>query len=320
MSQKTRATGSSCPCQGRSWNVLASGRASTSASWTRLKPSMADPSKVMPSSSAFSSSAGVMLNAFGVPEDVGEPQLDEADAPLLDRAQHVVPLVSAPAHSPRSPPPASGRGHRPGEPGRRVAAAMFTLRSHAGNSRGNRRVVRLWRQGPCGSSRAGLPRNRAPGDGRVQSGGKVIKRTPAEVRPPGQGRGDRDRRRAIRRPARDDPALLGPGPRADRGGLHRGLRLRRLVDPGLPADPRVGHDPAARPEHGRTSTRSASTRRSTSTASSTTRSPSSPTRATRATSPARPRRTCSRPASPTPPTSGPRPSSSSSTTSSTARA
>ncbi len=47
--------------------MLASGRASTSLSWTRLNPSMAEPSKVMPSSRAFSSSAGVMLNVFGVP-------------------------------------------------------------------------------------------------------------------------------------------------------------------------------------------------------------------------------------------------------------
>ena len=39
----------------------------TSDSWIRLKPSIADPSKVMPSSRAFSSSAGVMLNVFGVP-------------------------------------------------------------------------------------------------------------------------------------------------------------------------------------------------------------------------------------------------------------
>jgi hypothetical protein len=56
-----------CPCQGRSWKVLASGRASTSLSWTRLNPSMADPSKVIPSSRAFSSSAGVMLKVLGVP-------------------------------------------------------------------------------------------------------------------------------------------------------------------------------------------------------------------------------------------------------------
>ena len=77
MSQKTRATwasgtspcGPNCPwpCQGRSWKVLASGRARTSLSWTRLKPSMADPSNVIPSPRAFSSSAGVMLNVFGVP-------------------------------------------------------------------------------------------------------------------------------------------------------------------------------------------------------------------------------------------------------------
>ena len=67
MSQKTRATGASSWCQGRSWKVFGSGRASTSLSWTRLKPSMAEPSKVIPSSRAFSSSAGVMLNALGVP-------------------------------------------------------------------------------------------------------------------------------------------------------------------------------------------------------------------------------------------------------------
>ena len=67
MSQKTRATCASSWCHGSSWNVFGSGRARTSASCTRLNPSMADPSKVMPSSSAFSSSAEVMLNPFGVP-------------------------------------------------------------------------------------------------------------------------------------------------------------------------------------------------------------------------------------------------------------
>jgi hypothetical protein len=67
MSQNTRATGASSAFHGRIWNVLASGRASTSLSCTRLKPSMAEPSNVMPSSRATSSSAGVMLKAFGVP-------------------------------------------------------------------------------------------------------------------------------------------------------------------------------------------------------------------------------------------------------------
>jgi hypothetical protein len=60
MSQKTRATPAPSSCQGSSWKVFGSGRARTSDSWTRLKPSMAEPSKVMPSSRAFSSSAGVM--------------------------------------------------------------------------------------------------------------------------------------------------------------------------------------------------------------------------------------------------------------------
>ena len=51
----------------RGENVLGSGRARTSDSCTRLKPSMAEPSKVMPSSRAFSSSAGVMLKTLGMP-------------------------------------------------------------------------------------------------------------------------------------------------------------------------------------------------------------------------------------------------------------
>ena len=53
--------------EGRIWNVRGSGLARTSLSCTRLKPSMAEPSNVMPSSRAFSSSAGVMANAFGTP-------------------------------------------------------------------------------------------------------------------------------------------------------------------------------------------------------------------------------------------------------------
>ena len=67
MSQKTLATGTSAGCQGRTWKVFTSGRARTSDSWIRLKPSIAEPSKVMPSSRAFSSSAGVMLKVLGVP-------------------------------------------------------------------------------------------------------------------------------------------------------------------------------------------------------------------------------------------------------------
>ena len=96
MSQKTRATGMialALPIRnGRIWKVFGSGLASTSLSCTRLKPSMAEPSKVMPSSRAFSSSAGVMAEDFGDAEDVGEPELDEADGALLDRPEHVFAL------------------------------------------------------------------------------------------------------------------------------------------------------------------------------------------------------------------------------------
>ena len=47
----------------------------------------------MPSSSATSSSAGVISTDFKKPEHVGEPQPDEADAPLLDGAQDVLELT-----------------------------------------------------------------------------------------------------------------------------------------------------------------------------------------------------------------------------------
>ena len=63
-----------------------------SDSWIRLKPSIEEPSKPMPSANAPSSSCEVMVNDFRKPEDVGEPQADEADAPLLDGAQDVLGL------------------------------------------------------------------------------------------------------------------------------------------------------------------------------------------------------------------------------------
>ena len=68
-------------------------------------------------------------------------------------------------------------------------------------------------------------------------------------------------------------------------------RVRRLVRPRLPGHQRVRHGPVRRRGDRACSTRSASTRRSTSTSSCTTRSRASPTAATRATSRARPRST-----------------------------
>ena len=54
---------------------------------------MAEPSKVMPSSRAFSSSAGVMAKRLELAEHVGEPEADEADPALLDGAQDVLVLA-----------------------------------------------------------------------------------------------------------------------------------------------------------------------------------------------------------------------------------
>ena len=133
-----------------------------------------------------------------------------------------------------------------------------------------------------------------------------------------RGGGRRDRRPPLLRPAGPDAALLGARAPAHRGGVRGGLRLRRLVDPRLPGDPGVGHDPDARPQHGG----------------------DRPVPAAQDARPqllrARPghRRVVPRdpryiakkaeeylrrPASPTPPTSGPRPSSTSSTTSASCR-
>ena len=47
----------------------------------------------MPSSSATSSSAGVISNRLQEAEDVGEPEAHEADAALLDGAQDVLVLA-----------------------------------------------------------------------------------------------------------------------------------------------------------------------------------------------------------------------------------
>lgn len=58
MSQNIRAVPGASARHGRIWNVPGSGLAIMSDSYTRAKPSMAEPSKPMPSSNACSSSAG----------------------------------------------------------------------------------------------------------------------------------------------------------------------------------------------------------------------------------------------------------------------
>src|SRR5436305_12668377 len=58
MSQNIRAVPGAWSRHGSTWNVVGSGRASMSDSCTRAKPSIAEPSKPMPSANAPSSSAG----------------------------------------------------------------------------------------------------------------------------------------------------------------------------------------------------------------------------------------------------------------------
>ena len=65
-----------------------------------------------------------------------------------------------------------------------------------------------------------------------------------------QGRGREVRRRPVLRPAGRDAALQRPGTVGRRGLLHRGPDVRRLLDPRLPGDPRVGHEAHPRPDDG----------------------------------------------------------------------
>ncbi len=64
-----------------------------------------------------------------------------------------------------------------------------------------------------------------------------------------QGRGCRDHRRPVLRPARHHAALHRPGRLLRSRGLRGRPGLRRFLDPRLPEDPRVGHGPAAGPDH-----------------------------------------------------------------------
>ena len=232
MSQNTRATGASSGCQGRIWNVLGSGRASTSLSWTRLKPSMADPSKVMPSSRAFSSSAGVMAKVLGVPRtSVNHSWTKRTPRSSTVRSTYSCWLRMSPPLERRRRPLVAGRVLQCRRPG--GLGDEFIRRSQTGNGReipawqalpgeaarrrraGTPDPMDLWRPGshhawcppsegtrPVASDRDGRPRrNRAAAD-------------PGGGAPPGAGRGHRDRRRPVRRPARPHAALLGPRPRA----------------------------------------------------------------------------------------------------------
>ena len=65
-----------------------------------------------------------------------------------------------------------------------------------------------------------------------------------------EGRGRRDGRRPLLRPARSDAALHRAGLVVRPVRLRRRPRLRRLVDPWVPGDPRVRHVAVPGPDHG----------------------------------------------------------------------
>ena len=145
-------------------------------------------------------------------------------------------------------------------------------------------------------------------------------RTGAARRAGGARVGDRDPgadgRPEVLRPVRPLAAHDAAGERVRRVGLRRGARLRRLLDPRLAGDLRVGHAADARPDERdpRPVHRGAD-------ALAHLRDPRPAHRrgydATRGSSRSAPRRTCARRGSPTPRTSAPSASSSSSTRSRT---
>ena len=90
MSQNIRATPCSAGRHGSTANVLGSGIAIMSDSSIALKPVIEEPSKPIPPSNASASSVALIENAFRLPEDVGEPQADEADVALRGGRDHVL--------------------------------------------------------------------------------------------------------------------------------------------------------------------------------------------------------------------------------------
>ena len=108
-SQNMRPTPCSSGRHGSTANVLGSGIAIMSDSSIALKPVIEEPSKPMPASNASSSSADVDRERLQLPEDVREPEADEADLALLHERLDVLrglrPIRCHPAGPYRWPPP-----------------------------------------------------------------------------------------------------------------------------------------------------------------------------------------------------------------------
>ena len=89
-SQIIRATFERSPSEyGISWNVVGSGIATMSDSSIALKPVIDEPSKPMPSSSAPSSSAGVIAKLFRCPSMSVNQRRTKSHLLVLDPLEHV---------------------------------------------------------------------------------------------------------------------------------------------------------------------------------------------------------------------------------------
>jgi len=72
---------------GKIENVAGSGFANISDSVTRANPSIAEPSKPIPSAKAFSNSAGAIATDFRKSQDIRKPQTDKANVALFQCAK-----------------------------------------------------------------------------------------------------------------------------------------------------------------------------------------------------------------------------------------
>ena len=88
MSQNIRAVPWWSPRHGSTANVDGSGLTSMSASYTRARPSIAEPSNPMPFGEGTLELGRGDSHGLQRAEDVGEPEPDEPDVALLDGAEH----------------------------------------------------------------------------------------------------------------------------------------------------------------------------------------------------------------------------------------
>ena len=312
-----RAVAGVSPRHGRIWNVDGSGIASMSDSCTRAKPSIAEPSKPMPSAKAPSSSAGAMATDFRDPRTSvnhrrtkrtsrsSSARRTKSSCFPMAAVSHADCYVGVTRPSPlsvtfgsRPPRDAFGNRHtqrggeaaivsgrapaasrpRPGQRHRRRPRRQRRSRGRALQGRGGAASAP---RGVPGDGADGLP-DRGPGD--------------AGLAHPGVPGGDRDARgapagRGVRRPGRGRrlPRPGGPPPRGRRHPQERPDQLRR----GDPRRPDRGPPGQAPPVELRRRRRDPQLRGG--------RTPSTSSRSAASTSRSRSARTCGATARPPPP-------------------